>query len=82
MPESLNFETGSRTDEALYVCMMALNPAAPNMGVPKLSIEEYQKLAGIVGRSKGGQFMTLDAQRISEPANTRPFQMSLPWDRS
>ena len=38
--------------------MMALNPAAPDMGVPKLSSEEYQKLAGIVGRSKGEQFMT------------------------
>ena len=37
MPESLNIEAGSRTDEALYVCMMALNPAAPDMGVPKLS---------------------------------------------
>ena len=35
MPESLNIEAGSRTDEALYVCMMALNPAAPDMGVPK-----------------------------------------------
>ena len=64
MPESLNIEAGSRTDDALYVCMMALNPAAPDMGVPKLSSEEYQKLAGIVGRSKGEQFMTLDAQRI------------------
>lgn len=64
MPESLNIEAGSRTDEALYVCMMALNPAAPDMGVPKLSSEEYQKLTGIVGRSKGVQFMQPDAQRI------------------
>ena len=30
MPESHNIEAGSRTDEALYVCMMALNPAAPD----------------------------------------------------
>ena len=63
MPESLNIEAGSRTDEALYVCMMALNPAAPDMGVPKLSSEEYQKLAGIVGRSKGEQFLQ-DSLRI------------------
>ena len=26
MPESLAIEAGSRTDNALYVCMMALNP--------------------------------------------------------
>ena len=73
MPESLNIEAGSRTDEALYVCMMALNPAAPDMGVPKLSSEEYQKLAGIVGRSKGEQFMTLDAQRISRASKYTPL---------
>ena len=65
MPESLNIEAGSRTDNALYVCMAALNPAAPDMGLPKLSGEEYQKLAGIVGRSKGEQFTKPDAQRIS-----------------
>ena len=73
MPESLNIEAGSRTDEALYVCMMALNPAAPDMGVPKLSSEEYQKLAGIVGRSKGEQFMMLDAQRISRASKYTPL---------
>lgn len=73
MPESLNIEAGSRTDDALYVCMMALNPAAPDMGVPKLSSEEYQKLAGIVGRSKGEQFMTLDAQRISRASKYTPL---------
>ena len=73
MPESLNIEAGSRTDEALYVCMMALNPAAPDMGVPKLSSEEYQKLAGIVGRSKGEQFMTLDALRISRASKYTPL---------
>lgn len=73
MPESLNIEAGSRTDEALYVCMMALNPAAPDMGVPKLSSEEYQKLANIVGRSKGEQFMTLDAQRISRASKYTPL---------
>lgn len=65
MPESLNIEAGSRTDNALYVCMAALNPAAPDMGIPKLSGEEYQKLAGIVGRSKGEQFTKPDAERIS-----------------
>ena len=43
------------------------------MGVPKLSSEEYQKLAGIVGRSKGEQFMTLDAQRISRASKYTPL---------
>ena len=64
MPESLNIEAGSRTDEALYVCMMALNPAAPDMGIPKLSREEYQKLEIVVSQSKGVQFMQPNAQRI------------------
>ena len=63
MPESLNIEAGSRTDEALYVCMMALNPAAPDMGIPKLSREEYQKLEIVVSQSKGVQFMQPDAQQ-------------------
>ena len=36
LPESLNIEAGSRTDEAQYVCMMALNPAAPDMGKTNL----------------------------------------------
>lgn len=65
MPESLNIEAGSRTDDALYVCMVALNPSAPDMGFPKLSSEEYQKLENIVGRSKGEQFVKPDTQRIS-----------------
>ena len=65
MPKSLNIEAGSRTDDALYVCMVALNPSAPDMGFPKLSSEEYQKLENIVGRSKGEQFVKPDTQRIS-----------------
>ena len=64
MPESLNIEAGSRTDDALYVCMVALNPAVPDMGIPKLSREEYQKLEIVVSQSKGVQFMQPDAQRI------------------
>ena len=52
MPESLNLEAGSRTDEALYVCMMALNPAAPDMGVPKLSSEEYQSWPALLVEAK------------------------------
>ena len=61
MPESLNIEAGSRTDDALYVCMMALNPAAPDMGIPKLSNAKYQELTSIVGRSKGCLLYTSDA---------------------
>ena len=73
MPESLNIEAGSRTDDALYVCMMALNPAAPDMGIPKLSSEKYQKLTDIVGRSMGEQFMQLDTQRISRACKYTPL---------
>lgn len=73
MPESLNIEAGSRTDDALYVCMMALNPAAPDMGIPKLSSEEYQKLTGIVGRSMGEQFVRLDTQEISRVCKYMPL---------
>ena len=65
MPESLNIEAGSRTDDALFVCMTALNPAVPDMGIPKLSSEEYQKLEIVVSQSKGAQFMKPDVQRIS-----------------
>ena len=73
MPESLNIEAGSRTDEALYVCMMALNPAAPDMGIPKLSNAEYQELTSIVGRSKGEQFVRWDTQRISRASKYTPI---------
>ena len=73
MPESLNIEAGSRTDDALYVCMMALNPAAPDMGIPKLSNAEDQELTSIVGRSKGEQFVRWDTQRISRASKYTPI---------
>ena len=66
MPESLDIEAGSHTDNALYVCMMALNPHGPDLGVPKLSSEEYQKLAAIVKHSKGEKFLSFNENRLSQ----------------
>lgn len=45
--------------------MAALNPNGPNLGVPKLNREEYQKLLCGIRRNGNEQFIQPDEQRIS-----------------
>lgn len=65
MPDSLNIEAGSRTDDALYVCMAAWNPDGPDFGIPKVSGEEYEKLVSMITKTKDRQYFQPDEQRIS-----------------
>ena len=44
MPESLDIESGSKTDEGIQLYLTAINPAADYYGTEKFSLSKFQKL--------------------------------------